>query len=87
LAARRPKLEKVQVYFLGIGDKINHQEVEDIASSKDKVFFASSFAELTSVAHTIVQSICAGRLSSPTLYEFIVVAAGTYSEIQKFHSS
>ena len=54
------KLKKVQVYSLGIGSNLDQKQLEDIASSKDKVFFASGFAELAPVAQTIVQNSCPG---------------------------
>ena len=61
------KLKNVQVYSLGIGKDLDQKQLEDIASSKDKVFFATSFAGLAPVAQEIVQNSCPGRLSSHRL--------------------
>lgn len=66
-ASRGLKLKKVQVYSLGIGKNLEEQQLQDIASSNDKVFYATSFAELTPVANEIVQNSCPGRSLTQTL--------------------
>lgn len=53
--------KKVQVYSLGIGKNVDGQQLVNITGSKNKVFFADSFAALTSVAPTIVLNSCPGR--------------------------
>ena len=58
------KLKKVQIYSLGIGTNLDQKQLEDIASSKDKVFIATGFAELAPVAQEIVQNSCPSKLSS-----------------------
>lgn len=59
------KYNKVVVYSLGIGSNLDQQQLEDIASSKSKVFFASSFAALKPVAQTIVQNSCPASARDP----------------------
>lgn len=66
VASSRLKYKNVQVYSLGIGEYVDHQQLADIASSKEKVFFADSFAALTLLVQTIVQTTCPGKSSSRT---------------------
>ena len=66
LASRGLKNKKVQIYSLGVGRDVDRQELQDIASSKDKVFYADSFEDLISMVQTIVQKMCPGRSSSQT---------------------
>ena len=61
------KSKKVQVYSIGIGTNLDQKQLEDIASSKDKVFYATGFANLAQVGQQIVQNSCTGKLCSQTL--------------------
>ena len=60
-AARGLKNKNVRVYSLGIGTKVDREQLNDIASSADNVFEATSFSDLSPAAKTIVQSSCPGR--------------------------
>ena len=66
-ASRGLKLKKVQIYSVGIGKIPDQKQLEDIASSKDKVFYATNFANLAPLVQEIVQKSCPGRLSSQML--------------------
>ena len=61
VASTELRLKKVQVYSVGIGKNADLQQLANITGSKDKVFYADSFATLTTVAQTIVQNSCPGR--------------------------
>jgi len=66
VASSRLKQKNVQVYSLGIGKYVDHEQLRDIASSKEKAFFADSFSALTPLVQTIVQTTCPGKSSPQT---------------------
>ena len=63
------RLKKVQLYSLGIGKNADLQQLANITGSKDKVFYADSFATLAPVAQTIVQNSCPGRCFAETEHD------------------
>ena len=56
------KRKNIQVYCLGIGSGVKQTQLNDIASSAENVFSATSFTELTPVAKAIVARSCSGKL-------------------------
>ncbi|XP_015750459.1 PREDICTED: uncharacterized protein LOC107330348, partial [Acropora digitifera] len=61
------KNKNIQVYSLGIGSGVNETQLEDIASSVENVFSATSFTELTPVATAIVARSCSAAVKlAPT---------------------
>lgn len=54
------KNKGVTVFALGVGKNVKTSELEDIASSKDYVFSASSFKELQNVAVRVRAGLCKG---------------------------
>lgn len=81
MASSGLKLKKVQVYSLGIGKNLDQKQLEDIASSKDKVFVATSFADLAPVAQEIVQNSCPGRSFLQTLdIKTYLILVGLHSQ-------
>ena len=61
IASRGIKDKNVKVYSLGIGRKVNRDQLSEIASSDTNVFTAANFAKLASVAQNIVQNSCPGK--------------------------
>ncbi|CAH3037506.1 unnamed protein product [Porites evermanni] len=57
-ASKGLKDKQVILYALGIGKNVNQDQLNAIASSKNNVFTAASFSDLTPVAQTIVQNSC-----------------------------
>ena len=55
IASRGLKDKNVRVYALGIGKRINRDQLNEIASSNVNIFTATSFSELAPLAQIIVQ--------------------------------
>ncbi|XP_044176608.1 collagen alpha-1(XII) chain-like [Acropora millepora] len=50
------KRKNIQVYSLGIGSSVNQTQLNDIASSPENVFSATSLSEITTVATAILHA-------------------------------
>ncbi|XP_044311620.1 collagen alpha-6(VI) chain-like isoform X2 [Varanus komodoensis] len=56
-AAEELRKENIVIYAIGVKDA-NKTELEDIAGTKDRVFFVNEFDSLKTIKHEIVQEIC-----------------------------
>lgn len=57
-ASQGLKDKGVTVYSLGIGSRVNSEQLRQIASSGDNVFTSAGFEELTAVVQPIVEKSC-----------------------------
>ena len=55
------KNKGVTVYAIGIGNGVDRNELEEIASSPEYVFTSSSFRALQTIAPQIRRGICEGK--------------------------
>ena len=56
------KNKGVTVYAIGVGNGVDRNELEEIASSPDNVLTSSSFRELVTIAPRLRNVVCQGTI-------------------------
>jgi len=64
VASEGIKNKGVTVYAIGVGNEVDRDELEEIASDSEYVFTTSSFRALRTIAPLIRTGICEGKSKS-----------------------